>query len=91
MCTWTQQCQEAFEELKHRFTTAPMLCHYHTEVRKQIETDASDLAKAGILSQYELDKRWYPLAFYNNRFLPAELNNNVHDKAMVVIVNSFQE
>jgi len=50
---WTQECQEAFEELKHRLTTAPILCHYHTERPKQIETDISDLAKVGILSQYE--------------------------------------
>jgi len=46
MGNWTQQCEEAFEELKHRFTTAPILCHYHPEWHKQIETDASDLAKA---------------------------------------------
>jgi len=46
MWNWTQQCQEAFEELKHRFMTAPILCHYHPEQRKQIKTDASDLAKA---------------------------------------------
>jgi len=91
MWNWTQQCQEAFEELKHRFTTAPILCHYQPEQRKQIETDASDLAKAGIMSQYEPDKRWHPLAFYNKRFLPAELNHDVHDKEMVVIVNCFQE
>jgi len=49
MWNWTQQCQEAFEELKYRFTTTPILCHYHLEQCKQIETDASDLAKAGIL------------------------------------------
>jgi len=56
-----------------------------------METDASDLAKAGILSQYEPDKRRHPLAFYNKRFLPAELNYDVHDKEMVVIVHCFQE
>jgi len=87
---WTQQCQEALEELKYRFTTAPILCHYHLERRKQIETDASDRAKAGILAQYESDKRWHPLAFYNKCFLPAELNYDVHDKEMVGIVNCFQ-
>ena len=91
MWNWTQQCQHAFEKLKYRFTTAPILCHYHPERHKQIETDASDLAKAGILSQYEPDKRWHPLAFYNKRFLLAELNYDVHDKEMVVIVKCFQE
>ena len=37
MWNWIQQCQEAFKELKHRFMTTPMLCHYHTEWHKQIE------------------------------------------------------
>jgi len=78
-------------ELKHRFTSTPILCHYHPERCKQIETDASDLAKARIPSQYEPDKRWHPLAFYNKHFLPAELNYDVHDKEIVVIVNCFQE
>jgi len=91
MWNWTQQYQEAFKELKYRFTTTPILGHYHTERYKQIETDVSDLAKAGILSQYEPDKRWHPLAFYNKCFLPAELNYDAHDKNMVVIVNCFQE
>jgi len=91
MWNWTQQCQEAFEKLKRRFITTLILCHYHPERRKQIETDASNLAKAGILSQYEPDKRWHPLAFYNKCFLPAELNYDVHDKEIVVIVNCFQE
>ena len=78
-------------ELKRKFTTAPILCHYHPERKKQIETDASDLCKAGILSQYEPDRRLHPLSYYNKRFLPAELNYDVHDKEMVVIVNCFQE
>jgi len=46
MWNWTQQYQEPFVELKHRFTTTPILCHYHPELRKQIQTDASDMAKA---------------------------------------------
>jgi len=91
MWNWTQQCQGAFEELKYRFMTTAILCHYYTERRKQIETDTSDLANARILSPYELDKRGHPLAFYNKRFLAAELNYDVYDKEMVVIMNCFQE
>ena len=52
---WSEQSEIAFVELKRKFTTVPILCHYHPEGKKQIETDASDLCKAGILSQYELD------------------------------------
>jgi len=57
----------------------------------QIETDASYLCKAGILFQYEPDRCWHPLSYYNKRFLAAELNYDVHDKEIVVIVNCFQE
>ena len=56
-----------------------------------IETDASDLAKGGILSQFEPDGRWHPLAYYSKKFIPAELNYDIHDKEMVVIVNCFEE
>jgi len=88
---WSEQCKKAFVELKHKFTTAPILCYYHPELKKQIETDASNLCKGSILSQYELDRHVHPLSYYNKRFLPAELNYHVHDKEMVVIVNCFQE
>jgi len=78
-------------ELKRKFTTAPILCHYHPERKKQIETDASDLCKAGILPQYEPDRRWHPMSYYTKPFLPGELNYAVHDKEIVVIVNCFEE
>jgi len=91
MWNWSEQCEKAFVVLKGKFTTAPILCHYHPKRKQQIETDASDLCKAVILSQYEPDRPWHPLSYYNKRFLPAELNYDVHDKEMVVIVNCFQE
>jgi len=83
--------RESILELKLNSTTAPILCHYHPERKKQIETDSSDLCKVGILSQYEPDRRWHPLSYYNKHFLPVKLNYDVHDKEMVVIVNWFQE
>ena len=91
MWNWSEQCEKAFVELKRLFATAPILCYYHPERKKQIEADASDLCKAGRLSQYEPDRHSHPLSYYNKRFLPAELNYDVHDKEMVVIVNCFQE
>jgi len=91
MWNCSEQCDKAFVELKGKFTRAPILCHYHPERKKQIEKDASDLCKAGILSQYEPDRRWQPLSYYKKCFLPAELNYDVYDKEMVVIVNGFQE
>jgi len=57
MWNWSEQGEKAFVELKRKFTPAPILCHYHPERKNQIETDASYLCKAGILSQCEPDRR----------------------------------
>jgi len=78
-------------ELKGKFTIAPILYHYYPEQKKQIEIDASDLYNAGILSPYELNRRWHPLSYYKKGFLPAELNYDIHDKEMLVIVNYCRE
>ena len=91
MWNWSEQCEKAFVELKGKFPTTPILCYYHPERKKQIETDASDLCKAGILYQYEPESHLHPPAYYNKHFLPAELNYDVHDKEVVIIFNCCQE
>ena len=89
---WTTECQEAFELLKKCFVEGPILVNYHTDKPLMIVTNASDLAKGAVLSQYEAgDKRWHPVAFYSKKFSPAEFNYDVHDKEMVVIVDCMRE
>ena len=89
---WTNECQEAFNKLKVSFTEAPILTHYHPKKPLMIETDASDLAKGAVLSQYQdSDKKWHPVAFNSKKFSPAELNYDIHDKEMIVIVDCFKE
>ena len=89
---WTNECQEAFNKLKVSFTEAPILKHCHPKKPLMIETDASDLAKGAVLSQYEdSDKKLHPVAFYSKKFSPAELNYDIHDKEIVVIVDCFKE
>ena len=56
-----------------------------------LETDASDLAKGAVLSQFESDKKWHPLAFYSKKFSLAEINYDIHDKEMSAIVDSFKQ
>ena len=85
---WTNECQRAFDELKQRFISAPILVNYHPQHQKIIETDASDLAKGAVLNQLG---KWHPVAFYSKKFSDAELNYDIHDKEMVVIVDCFKE
>ena len=46
---WNQEYQQAFDELKNRFVSAPILVNNDPTRPKIIETDASNLAKGAVL------------------------------------------
>jgi hypothetical protein len=69
---WTNEQERAFEELKKLFTTAPILQHFDPESPIFIETDASDFAIGGILSQKK--DKLHPVAFHSRKLKPAEIN-----------------
>ncbi|KNZ45761.1 hypothetical protein VP01_7821g1, partial [Puccinia sorghi] len=52
-----------FEALNKAFTTAPILAHFSEISRTLIETDASDYAVAGFISQYSSLNLLHPVAF----------------------------
>ena len=64
----------------------------HFDPQKEIflETDASDFAIAGVLSQKH-EGRLHPVAFFSRKFIPAEVNYEVYDKEMLAIVQCFIE
>ena len=87
---WTEDCRQAFENLKKRLTDAPILRHYHPDLETKLETDASDGVVAGILSQKHEDL-WHPVAYYSKSMSEAECNYEIHDKEMLAIVRALQE
>ena len=87
---WGREQNEAFEELKRRFTSAPILAHFYPDRRTVIETDASDFALGAILSQY-LRKRLHPVTFHSRSLNDAERNYEIHDKELLAILDAFKE
>lgn len=88
---WTPRAQEAFEELKERFTRAPVLAVFNPELEITVETDASDFAIGACLSQKQKDGTLRPIAYYSRKMTPAELNYDVHDKELLAIVIAFEQ
>jgi len=88
---WSTRCQQAFDELKARFSTAPILSHFQSERETMLETDASDYAIKVVLSQGAEDGKVHPCAFLSRKFSPAEMNYNIHDKEMSAIIQAFKE
>lgn len=89
---WSDTQQQAFDELKEKLTSAPVLTHYRPGWPTRLETDASDEIIAGVLSQQNPDtKEWHPIAFYSSNMSPAERNYDIHDKEMLAIVRALEE
>jgi hypothetical protein len=57
---FTDDCLGAFEELKQRLVTAPVLAHYHSDRETMLETDASNGVLAAVLSQQDSNGEWAP-------------------------------
>jgi hypothetical protein len=51
MWEWTQEHQQAFEQLKATLTSAPVLTHFDEAKLIKLETDASDGVVSEALSQ----------------------------------------
>ena len=88
---WTSACQEAFELLKDRFTTAPILAHFDYEKECIVETNASDNVSARVLSQYGEDGKLHPVAFFSRKHSPQEINYEIYDKELLAIIKAFEE
>ena len=61
---WKQEeeQQRAFDELKNKITSQPVLALPKREKKFQVETNASEHAIGEVLSQ-EQDGKWKPIAF----------------------------
>jgi len=87
---WGTEQEEPFEELKHMFTTAPILAHIYPEREMVVETDSRDLALGCILSQF-LDRRLHPVAFHSGKLSSAEQNHKIHNKELLAFLEAFTE
>jgi hypothetical protein len=87
---WTPEMEKSVEEMKHRFTTAPILTHVGPTKPYILETDGSHFALGAILSQNDDVGRRHPIAFHSSTFKPPEINYEVHVKEFLAIVESIK-
>ena len=90
MWFWGEEQDKALEELKRRFSSAPILAHFYPDQKTVIEADASDFALACILSQY-LGKALHPVAFHSRKLNDVERNYEIHEKELLAILEAFRE
>ena len=84
--SWREKQQKAFEKLKERFTTEPVLVTPDLDKEMRVEADVSDFAMEEVLSMKCEDEKWRPVAYISKSLNEAKRNYEIYDKEMLVII-----
>ena len=83
---WTQQCQEAFEELRRKLTSAPVLAFPDYSRPFTLDTDASGTGLGAVLSQVDEDGKERVIAYASRTMSKAERRYCVTRKELLAVV-----
>lgn len=89
---WTKGAQDAFDTLKTRFCTAPILQIPDPERQFIVEVDASSVGVGAVLSQRSaVDQKVHPCAFFSRRLTPAERNYDIGNRELLAVKLALEE
>ena len=86
--------QQAFDELQARFLLASILTQFDRTLKRIMETDASNQAIAGILSQYHIHNKCqqlHPVTYYARTLSATQCQWPIHHKELFAIVEHFRK
>ena len=87
---WTAECQRAFEELKHRLISAPILALPSDEGCFSLDYDASYQAVGAILAQLQ-DGDERVVAYYSRRYCRSINNYCITRKELLAVISGLKQ
>ncbi|XP_041451297.1 uncharacterized protein LOC121404945 [Drosophila obscura] len=84
---WEQPQQDAFDELKRRLISKPVVTSYRLDAEHELHTDASAVGLAGVLLQKDEMK---PIAYYSRATSKAEKNYHSYELEALAVVESLE-
>ena len=88
---WRQKEQNAFNKLRRKLCSTPVLTYCEPGRKLMIKMDTSKYISSGILSQQEEDGTWKLIAYRSKTMEPAECNYDVHANELLAIVQALPE
>ncbi|GJP48756.1 hypothetical protein CLOM_g8031 [Closterium sp. NIES-68] len=82
---WTSECQQAFEEVKRRLTSAPVLVLPDPGKPYEVVTDASTVGIGAVLLQ-----EGRPVAFESRKLSPAEQRYTTTEQELLAVVHALR-
>ena len=83
---WTSDCEVAFDTLKTRLTSAPVLAFPNFDQDFILETDASIRGLGAILSQKDQDGKQHPIAYASRALTESEKNYAITELETLAVV-----
>jgi hypothetical protein len=83
---WSESQQKAFDDLKHRLCSAPVLTLPYLQQPFEIKTDASDYAIGAVLTQ-----QGHPVAYHSETLSDTVRKYPTYDKEMYSILQACQQ
>ncbi len=93
---WGEPQQHAFEELKTRMCSCPVLTQLDFNKQFFLQTDASAYGVGAILSQEgdhhataSQKPKLHPITYYSTTFTPTEQNYNIYERELLAIMKAL--
>ena len=83
--SWTPSCEQAFNTLKERLCSEPILKSPDFECPFILQTDASEYGVGAVLSQQTEDGQEHPVAYWSRKLLPREKRYSTIEKECLAI------
>ena len=82
---WSKDCEENFELIKQKLTTAPILVHYQQDQELLVHTDASGYG-LGVILSHLIDGKERVICYGSRVLTPAEEKYSISDKECLGII-----
>ena len=83
---WSTECCQAFEELKQKLTTAPVLAYPDFGREFILETGASMQGIGAVLGQHQDDKKLHPVAYTSRALSTAEKHYGITELETLAVL-----
>ena len=87
---WEEPQQQAFQELKNRLTSSPVLRLPDLSKPFTIQTDASKLGTGAVLLQQDAAGVPHPCAYLSQALVGAEQNYQVYDLELLAVIRALK-
>lgn len=87
---WNEEAEAAFEQLKEKLVTAPVLASPDFDKPFVIQTDASDSSVGAVLTQGDTDNE-HPISYVSRTLTKAERNFSVTERECLAVIFAIEK